>query len=299
MRRAKWFAAGVAVLLVGGVMTAWLFQGPEVPERDLESLTGDVNRGAYVARLSGCIACHTDTKAGGGVLAGGAAIKTEFGSFFAPNITPHPKDGIGSWTLTDFSRSLTAGTSPNGDHYFPAFPYTFYSKLTDQNVVDLWAAVQSVSPVAGTPPHHDLNFPFGWRGAIGVWKRLFAEAGQIDDFTDKSDAWNRGRYLAEAAAHCGACHTPRTILGGRDLTRKYEGGMGPGGETIPPITPAALAQENWDAVSLRYALRTGVSPSGDVFGGSMAEVVRDGTRFWSDADIEAIVEYVMAPESTK
>jgi mono/diheme cytochrome c family protein len=159
--------------------------------------------------------------------------------------------------------------------------------------------VQSVPAVAGGSPPHDLKFPFGRREAIGVWKRVYLQAEPIDPLSDASDAWNRGRYLAEAAAHCGACHTPRTLLGGRDVARKYQGGLGPGGEKIPAITPAALSQEKWDTASLRYALRTGITPSGDVFGGSMAEVVRDGTRFWSDADIEALVTYVMAPERKK
>ena len=295
MSRFRWFAAGVAILMVCGVTTAWRFRGPGVPERDFANLTGDVDRGAYVARLSGCIACHTGTKGGKGVLAGGAEIETEFGSFFAPNITPHATDGIGSWTLADFSRALTAGESPDGEHYFPVFPYTFYRKLTDQDVVDLWAAVRSVPPVEGGPPPHDLKFPFGWREAVGAWKRLFLERGLIEPVADRTDAWNRGRYLAEAAAHCGACHTPRTWLGGRDLGRKYQGGNGPGGEKIPPITPTALSQAKWDADGLRYALRTGLTQSGDVFGESMAEVVRDGTRFWSDADIDAIVTYLMAP----
>lgn len=290
------------VLLIGAalvgvaVAAALLVPAPEVPARDLSCLEGDVNRGAYVARLSGCIACHTNAKAGGAVLAGGAEIVTEFGSFHAPNITPHPTDGVGAWSLADFSRALTAGESPDGDHFFPAFPYAFYTGLTDQDVVDLWAAVRSVPAVEGGPPPHDLTPPFNWRGGVAVWKRLFFDAGRLEPAADKSEAWNRGRYLAESAAHCGACHTPRNLLGGRDTARKYQGGRGPGGEVIPPITPDALAREGWDSDSLRYALRSGITPSGDVFGGSMAEVVRDGSRFWSDADIAAIVTYVMAPE---
>lgn len=291
------------ILFWGGVLCGMtlaavlLVAAPEVPERDLSGLEGDVNRGAYVARLSGCIACHTNAKAGGAVLAGGAEIVTEFGSFHGPNITPHPVDGIGAWSLADFSRALTAGESPGGDHYFPAFPYAFYTRLTDQDVVDLWAAVQSVPAVEGGPPPHDLTPPFNWRWGVAIWKRLFFEADLPQPEADGSEAWIRGRYLAEAAAHCGACHTPRNLLGGRDTARKYQGGQGPGDEVIPAITPDALAREGWDRDSLRYALRTGITPSGDVFGGSMAEVVRDGTRFWSDADLEAIVAYVMALES--
>jgi mono/diheme cytochrome c family protein len=285
-----------AAILVGGGAVVWLAAGPAVPDRDLSGLQGDVNRGAYVARLTGCIACHTNSKNGGAVLAGGGEIPTEFGSFYAPNITPHPDDGIGAWTLADFSQALTAGIGPDGRHFFPAFPYAFYTALSDQDVVDLWAAVQSVPAVAGGPPEHGLRFPFGWHRGIGVWKRLYFEPGSLEPADDRSSAWNRGRYLAEAAAHCGACHTPRTLLGGRDAARKFDGGIGPGNEKIPAISPEALQREGWTADDLRYAFRTGLTPSGDSLGGSMAEVIRDGTRYWSDADIAALVEYLMDPE---
>lgn len=290
-----WLGVGVAAAIGGGAFL-WLTAGPHVPDRDLSGLSGDVNRGAYVARLSGCIACHTDPKTGGAVLAGGAEIDTEFGSFYAPNITPHPEDGIGAWTLADFSRALTAGVGPDGRHFFPAFPYGFYTHLNDQDVVDLWAAVQSVPAVAGGPPEHGLRFPFGWHRGVGVWKQIYFEPGPLLPVEDQSASWNRGRYLAEAAAHCGACHTPRTLLGGRDQSRKFEGGIGPGKEKIPAITPDALEREGWTADDLRYTFRTGLMPSGDSLGGSMAEVIRDGTRYWSDQDIAALVEYLMDPE---
>lgn len=299
MARKLWLIATAAVVLGGGAF-AWLTAGPAVPERDLAGLSGDVNRGAYVARLSGCIACHTDAENGGAVLAGGAGIETQFGSFFAPNITPHPEDGIGSWTLADFSRSLTAGETPDGGHLFPVFPYGFYTRLSDQDVVDLWAAVRSVPAVAGGPPEHRLRFPFGWARGVGMWKRLYFDPGPLAPaegrVEGRAESWTRGRYLAEAAAHCGACHTPRTLLGGRDPDRKFEGGTGPGDATVPAITPEALERAGWTADDLRYALRSGLTPSGDSLGGSMAEVIRDGTRYWSDADIAALVEYLMDPE---
>ncbi|MCR9073986.1 MAG: cytochrome c [Alphaproteobacteria bacterium] len=288
-----------AAVVIGGAAFAWLTEGPDVAVRDLSGLSGDVNRGAYVARLSGCIACHTDAKNGGAVLAGGPEIATEFGSFYAPNITPHPEDGIGRWTLNDFSLALTAGRSPAGEHYFPALPYPFYTRLSDQDVVDLWAAVQSVPAVADGPPAHGLRFPFGWHRPVGFWKRLYLDPDPLPPVDGKSETWQRGRYLAEAAAHCGACHTPRTLIGGRDLDRKFEGGVGPGDEKIPPITPDALEREGWTADELRYALRTGLTPSGDSLGGSMAEVIREGTRYWSDADIAALVEYLMDPEKQR
>ena len=295
MARTFWLIVGAAALLGGGAFV-WLTAGPSVPERNLVGLSGDVNRGAYVARLSGCIACHTDPTSDGAVLAGGAGIDTEFGAFFAPNITPHPEDGIGAWTLADFSRSLTAGEAPDGSHLFPVFPYSFYTRLTDQDVVDLWAAVRSVPAVAGGPPEHRLRVPFSWARGVGLWKRLYFESGPLAPAEDRNESWIRGRYLAEAAAHCGACHTPRTLLGGRDPDRKFEGGTGPGNEKIPAITPEALARTGWTSNDLRYALRSGLTPTGDSLGGSMAEVIRDGTRYWSDADIAALVEYLMDPE---
>lgn len=296
MRKPAWFIGGVAAIVGSATIAATVIKAPELPGRDLTNLTGDVNRGAYVARLSGCIACHTDAKAGGGVLAGGAEIATDFGSFYAPNITPHSDDGIGNWTLTDFTRALTEGLSPDGQHYFPSFPYTFYTRLTDQDIADLWAAVRSVPPAANQPPEHGLRFPFGFHEGVGVWKAMFFDNGQLDPVADKSEAWNRGRYLARGPAHCGACHTPRNLLGGRQTNQRYAGGVGPGAEKIPTITPEALTEKGWAKDDLVYALRTGIMPDGDVFGGSMVEVVRDGTRFWSDDDLAALVEYLMDSE---
>lgn len=122
LRRAWPLSAGLLLVAALAGAVAWLTEGPPVPRRDLSEVDGDVSRGAYAARLSGCIACHTDIAAGGAVLAGGPEIETGFGSFYAPSITPHPEDGIGGWTLATFSRALTAGTGPDGEHYVPPFP---------------------------------------------------------------------------------------------------------------------------------------------------------------------------------
>ena len=297
MRAALWLAAVVALLAAGTVAVLLSLPEPDAPARNLAGLEGNVERGAYVARLSGCIGCHSDSKSGRGVLAGGAGIETDFGTFFAPNITPHPEDGVGSWSLEDFSRALSEGRGPEGQHYFPSFPYPFYARLSDQELVDLWAAVRSVPAVAGGPPSHDLQFPFGFREGAGMWKRLFFDPGPLVPVAGQTTAWNRGRYLARGPGHCGACHTPRNLLGARDDGSRFAGGKGPGGEKIPPITPGALRAESWTADDLAYALKTGILPSGDVFGGSMAEVIRDGTRFWSDSDLAALTDYIMNSEA--
>ena len=298
MTHKKLFYGGGAVVLAAVALAAlggyWLVQGPKIIDRDLRGLDGDVNRGAYVARLSGCIACHTDIKAGGKVLAGGAKISTDFGSFYPPNITPDPVDGIGDWDLVDFSRALTSGVSPKGQHLFPTFPYTFYAQMKNQDIVDLWAAVRSVPPVKGKPPKHGLRFPFSSHEGVAVWQRMFFERKPLKEISEKSKAWNRGRYLANGPAHCGACHTPRNLLGGRKTKQQYEGGKGPGGEKIPAITIEALKAGKWSKDDLIYAMRTGVKPDGDVFGGSMGEVVSDATRFWSDQDLDAIATYIMS-----
>ncbi len=293
MRFSKWARVGGAVIIGAVGIGYWASQGPEIAPRNLQGLTGDVNRGAYVARLSGCIACHTGAKTQRGVLAGGAAIATPFGAFYAPNITPHEGDGVGGWTLNQFARALD-GESPEGEHYFPAFPYAFYTRLTDQDVVDLWAAVNSVPSVEGGPPVHDVGFPFSFRPLIGIWKRLYYEPGRLDGSFEEDDVMRRGRYLVEGPGHCAACHTPRNFMGGRMQSAKLSGGAGPGGEKVPGIDGAALAAAGWSETDLRYALRSGLTPSGDVLGGSMAEVVRDGTRFWSDEDLEATAKYLLS-----
>ncbi len=291
MRFPKWARVGGAVIIGAVGLGVWASKGPEIVLRNLQGLTGDVNRGAYVARLAGCIGCHTDPKMQRGVLAGGAPIATPFGDFYAPNITPHDDDGVGDWTLEEFARALD-GESPSGEHYYPAFPYPFYTRLSDQDVVDLWAAVNSVPPVAGRPPDHDVSFPLSVRPLVGIWKRLYHESGRLASLPEQSELFSRGRYLVEGPGHCAACHTPRNLLGGRQDGDHFQGGSGPGGERVPAITRSALEAENWKRSDVVYALRSGLTPSGDVLGGSMAEVVRDGTRFWSDKDLNAVAEYL-------
>lgn len=298
MRRKAWLLACAAVAAGGGALAVWTIQGPSTPPRDVAGLEGNVERGAYVARLSGCIACHTDAKAGGAVLAGGVRLGTPFGTFVTPNITPHERDGIGDWTLEDFAVAMTAGRSPDGSHYFPSFPYPFYTRLSDQDIVDLWAAVRSVPSVEGRAPDHELPFPFHLRIGAALWQRLYLDGATLEPVADRSDAWARGRYLALGPAHCGACHTPRDAFGGRATDRRFEGGMATDGEKVPAITRDALIGDGWTRDDLVYALQSGLMPDGDTFGGSMAEVVRDGTRYWSRADREALADYLFDPAST-
>ena len=253
----------------------------------------DPARGAYVARLGGCFACHTDSKGGGAILAGGPPLNTPFGVFYAPNITMHKADGIGEWSIEDFDRAMRSGVSPNGTHYFPAFPYGYYTKMTDQDIADLWSAFQTVPPVANSAPEHKLPFPLDQRILLRPWKTLFLDPSELVSDPERSARWNRGRYLTEGPGHCGACHTPRNLLGSERGGATLAGTIGADGDRIPAITPGDLAKAGYAVTDIAIALKTGVTPEGDVLGGSMTEVVSNATRFWTEDDLSAIASYLL------
>ncbi len=284
----------VIAVFLAGAGTMALIVYPIGSDQDLSGLKGDANRGAYLARMSGCIACHTDVKKKGAPLAGGVELKTDFGTFFSPNLTTHKELGMGSWTVNDFAKAVRQGVSPAGKPYYPAFPYPFYAKLTDQDIADLWAAFQTVPPAAVKSKEQELHFPFSFRDGLKLWRGAFVGFESFEADKSKSELWNRGKYIVEGPAHCGACHTPRNIAGARDNNRKFDGATGlPEGGKSPAISKEKLKKNGWTINKLKYALKTGVMPDGDVFGGSMGEVVRDGTRYLSDQDLTAIATYLL------
>lgn len=298
--RKKLIAAAALAAAGSGLFAAVLLQGNPVPEPVLVETEGNADRGAYIARLSGCIACHTNTAAGGALLAGGPPLETPFGTFYAPNVTPDATAGLGSWSLNDFARALRYGVSPEGEPYFPAFPYTFYSKLTDQDITDLWAAFATV-PANETPSSaQDIVFPYNQRWSLRGWQKLFFDPGVFVPEAGKSEIWNRGKYIVTGPAHCGACHTPRNVLGAGTAEEALHGADGlPGGEKAPPITAKALAANGWTESKLAFGLRFGTQPDGDVLGGSMGEVVRDGTAWLTDDDLRAISHYLLNNDETE
>lgn len=285
----------VAALAGGGYagLRAW----PIGEESARITLDGDARRGAYLARAAGCVACHTDTAAEGPALAGGAALDTPFGSFVPPNITPDFEHGIGGWTPEDLGRALREGISPDGEPYYPAFPFEFYAGFSDQDIADLWAALATVPPVAETRGETDMRFPFSMRSGLKLWRATALLKAESAPVLGRSKEWNRGRELVEGAAHCGACHTGRGLLGGLDATSFGGNDDLPGGSVAPSIRAAALKDAGWTANALAYALETGITPAGDVFGGSMTEVVEQGTSFLDEADRRAIAAYLLDPET--
>ena len=280
------------ILIISGWLT--LQSSADVGSVKQDSRTGDASRGAYLARISGCIACHTRIEEGGRPLAGGPPLPTPFGTFYAPNITTDIEQGIGNWSLADFARALRQGVSPQGQPYYPAFPYSFYTKLSDQDIADLWAAFQTVPAVAEPDAEHQLGLPYSVRDGLSLWQGLFFEPQLPVSQRSDDERYNRGAYLVESASHCGACHTPRNLLGGLDNDQALQGAENLlDGSRVPAISTTALRDGGWTQSDLAYALKTGLKPDGDVFGGAMGEVVRDGTEFMTAADRNAIAYYLM------
>lgn len=284
----------VILALFAVIGLAWLLIPWHGAAQEVD-LAGDPKQGEYVLRMGGCIACHTDEKNGGAALAGGRALKTEFGTFYSSNITPDPETGIGGWSTGAFVRALKEGLSPSGQHYYPAFPYPSYTKMTEQDLVDLKAYLDSIEPVANEVRGHDLSFPFNIRPILAGWKLLFFDSTPFEPDPGESESWNRGAYLVQGPAHCGECHTPRNLLGGPDHARFLGGNpVGAEGKAAPNITPHEDGIGDWSAVDIAFSLESGLTPDYDSFGSGMGEVVKDSTSHLTKVDRDAIAEYLLS-----
>lgn len=287
----RWLAV-LGVLAVVGIGAAVYFLKPVTgPARDL-TLVGDVDRGNYLIRLGGCVACHTDAANGRAFLSGGAGLETQFGTFVPPNITSDPDVGIGSWTLAQFSDAMSNGMGPQG-HLYPAFPYENYTLMSDQEIADLYAALMATEPVADPAAESQIPFPFNIRLAMAGWKNLFFSPARFVPEEGRSDVYNRGKYLALGPAHCASCHTPRNALGALDWGRAFTGSPGGTGGRAPAITASALLAEGYDVQSLAQTLVDGFTPGFNVLGGPMGEVIADSTSQWTDQDRAAVAEFLL------
>lgn len=288
----RWLVV-LGVLAVVGIGAAVYFLRPVTgPARDL-TLVGDVERGNYLIRLGGCIACHTDTASGRAFLAGGAGLTTPFGTFVPPNITSDPTAGIGDWTLAQFSDAMSNGMGPQG-HLYPAFPYENYTLMSDQEIADLYAALLATQPVSEPAAASQVPFPFNIRLAMAGWKNLFFLPARFVPDEGRSEAYDRGKYLAYGPAHCVACHTPRNALGALDWGKALTGSPGGTGGKAPAITREALLGQGYDQDLLAQTLLDGFTPGFDVLGGPMGEVIADSTSQWTEADRAAIAEFLLA-----
>ena len=253
----------------------------------------DSKKGALLFAAGGCASCHKAPEAGEEdklLLAGGLAFASDFGTFYAPNISPDRDYGIGAWNNSQFARAVLKGVSPGNTHYYPAFPYTSYTHMSIADAGDLFAYIKTL-PASDTPSRaHDVGFPFNIRRTLGGWKWLFAS----DDYVltgDLSEQLQRGRYLVEGLAHCGECHTPRNALGGLQRDQWLAGAPNPSGKgTIPNITPGKL---EWSESDLVAYFTSGFTPEYDSAGGEMAKVVSNLAQL-PQSDREAIAAYLKA-----
>jgi mono/diheme cytochrome c family protein len=253
-----------------------------------------VRRGEYVFNAAGCLGCHTDVKGGGKPLAGRRPLATPFGVFYTPNITPDPANGIGKWSLEDFRRALRHGEMPSGAPYYPVFPYTSFTRMSDGDIADLFAYLKTREPVAQANKPHEIRFPFGWRFLMRFWRVLYFDEGPLQPVPGKPADWNRGRYLVEAVAHCGECHTPRNALGAVEEDRAFAGVRGgPDGQNAPNITPDRDSGiGSWSVEDITTLLQSGQTPDFDWVGSGMGEVVNNSTSKLTDDDRRAIAAFL-------
>jgi mono/diheme cytochrome c family protein len=255
---------------------------------------GIVKRGAELAAVGNCIACHTVP--GGKAFAGGLGIPTQFGTIYSTNITPDEKTGIGSWSEEAFARAMREGTDRDGTHLYPAFPYDHFTLVSEEDNRALYAYLMTRQAVEATAPRNDLMFPLNIRPLVAAWDLLFLKQGPYQPDPAQSEEWNRGAYLAEGLGHCGACHTPRNPLGAERRAQAYSGGEAEGwvAYAINSQSPAPIP---WTKDSLAFYLRHGFHPAHGVSRGPMAEVTGNLAGL-PDADVAAIATYIQSRMGT-
>jgi len=277
---------------IAGLAVFWFVTIPAtVPASALAAYTPNLANGKTMFYAGGCASCHAipeqDDKT---TLGGGLGLKSPFGTFYVPNISPDPNDGIGKWSEANFVTAMQKGTSPDGRHYFPAFPYSSYQRMRLEDIRDLFAHLKTLPSVQGRVRDHDVSFPFNVRRTLGGWKLLFLDGQPFKPDASKSAEWNRGAYLVNGPGHCAECHSPRNPLGGIVSSQRFAGGPDPEGKGwVPNITQHALG--DYSDKDIAYILETGNTPDGDSVGGAMAAVVRNTSRL-SPEDRNAIAAYV-------
>ena len=268
-----------------------------------------IEQGRYLATAGDCISCHTRPQ--GVPFAGGLPITTPFGVIYSANITPDVATGIGAWSEREFARALHEGIAADGRHLYPAFPYTAYTKVTDQDVQSIYAYLRSLAPVRYTPPPNELRFPFNSRSLLAGWNLLYLQPGRYMTDPAKGAEWNRGAYLVQGLAHCGACHTPRNLLGGERTSEALAGGayldeisdevindrVAPMDErtvrlwSAPNLTQASTGLAAWTVDEIAAYLKSGHNARAGAFG-PMSVVIARGTSHLSAEDIRAMAVYL-------
>lgn len=253
----------------------------------------DVEKGKYIFTAAGCQSCHT-ADSSSPIGAGGVEIKTPFGLFYTPNITPHPKQGIGNWSRDQFADAIRYGKNSIVGSFFPSFPYTSYTKMTDEDIISLYGYMMTLPISDKRNKDHNLDFPFNWRFLSNFWRLTFFQSGSYIYDPSKTAEWNRGAYLVRAIGHCAECHSPRQLFGnipkGQELSgnpKDYEGSL------VPNITPdEKTGLGKWKESDIIALLKFGNLPDGDVVGGKMIEFVINSSSKLSNNDLQAIAIYL-------
>jgi mono/diheme cytochrome c family protein len=282
----------VLVALIGAA-AFWYVTAPQrVAASTLAPHTPNLDNGKTMFLVGGCASCHaTPNQEDKTRLGGGLGLKSPFGTFFTPNISPDRKEGIGGWSEADFVTAMWKGTAPDRSHYYPAFPYTSYQRMKLEDVRDLFAYLKTLPPVEGKPRDHDLPFHLKVRRLLGGWNFLFLDGQQFKPDPSKSEEWNRGAYLVNGPGHCAECHSPRNVFGAIIARERFAGGPDPeGGDGwVPNITPAGIG--DYSQRDIERILETGDMPDGDSVGGAMTAVVDNVSKI-SAADRAAIALYL-------
>jgi mono/diheme cytochrome c family protein len=287
----KLIVLGVLLAAVGAASFMVLTGARAVPENALGPHTPDLENGRTMFLAGNCGSCHaTPNQPDQTRLGGGLGLKSPFGTFYPPNISPDPQDGIGAWSEAQFVTAMVKGTSPDGWHLYPVFPYTSFQHMRFGDIRDLFAYIKTLPQVAGVVEENDLPVHYKIRRTLGVWKLLYLDGETFKPDPSKSEQWNRGAYLVNGVAHCAECHSPRNFLGGIKRGQRFAGGPDFEGDGfVPNITQKGIS--DWSEKDIATMLESGDLPDGDRVGGAMVKVVRN-TAQMSAADRAAIAAYI-------
>jgi mono/diheme cytochrome c family protein len=294
----RYAVAAALLLMIGGGIAAGLFWPERLPPPpDIGRLHASVDKGRYLATVANCVSCHTAK--GGAPFAGGVEFRTPFGVMYSTNITGDAETGIGGWSFGDFYQSMKHGVRPDGTHLYPAFPYTSFARMTDADIASIYLYMKTIEPVPAPARPNELKFPYNLRIALQPWKKLFHDADTFVPDAAQSSDWNRGAYLVQGPGHCGACHTPRNVLGAERDERALTGGVlmdevSPGKFrewSAVNLTPTQRGLAAWSADDIVAYLKKGENERAVVHG-PMNEVVMNSTRYLDQADAYAIASYL-------
>lgn len=294
----------LAILAVGLVLisaaTLILFNNAPTGSGPIATVANEaelIARGKYLATAGNCASCHTVE--GGEFMAGGLPFDTPFGTLYSTNISPNSETGIGSWSQRDFLNSMRHGVRPSGEHLYPAFPYTAFTKIENEDVLAIYVYLMSIPPVAQTAFENTLSFPFSIRPLMAFWKALYFDEGEYETIPSQTDEWNRGAYLVEALAHCSACHSPRNGLGAQKTHLAMSGGEyidQVSGDArrpwaAPNITATPRGLDLWSHQDLKDYLKTARNDFLESYG-PMNEVIINSTSHLTQNDVGAMATYL-------